>query len=138
MCCISMIGFAELASSSTGAALLERPPSHQVFQSCSQRSRLAEPDVAEDREDQDEADEDVHPVLRQHEGRAVGANDLKRKERAQQRYHGSAGQGADDRAEAAKDGSAADDDGRNGVEFAKLAGCRDEAAIKSNVNDSGK
>ena len=52
----------------------------QAFQDGAKAIGLAEPDVAKHREDEDEADEDIDPMLGQHERCPVGADDLKRKQ----------------------------------------------------------
>ena len=55
-----------------------------------------------------------------HEGGSVGQDDLEREQRADERDDGRAGERADDRAVAAEDRAAADDDGGDAVEFAQL------------------
>ena len=93
---------------------------------------LAHPDVDQHRDDQDDADEDVDPVLRHGE-----ALDVELQQRPDQGDHGRAGKRADHGAVAAEDRAAADDHRGDGVELAELAGDRVEAAEIGDVDDPG-
>src|SRR6187399_57591 len=92
-----------------------------------QQVGLPHPDVDQNRAEQDRADEDIYPDVRQHEG-AVGGDDLQREQGAEQRDHSGAGERPDDGAVAAEDRAAADDDRGDAVKLAELAGGRCETA----------
>src|SRR5688572_29126046 len=99
--------------------------------------RLPQPDVDQHRDDQDEAGEDVDPMLRHDEGAAAGQDDIELQERADERDDSGTRQRADHAAVAAEDRPAADDDGGDGVELAELPRGRVEAAEKGGVDDAG-
>src|SRR5688572_10329786 len=99
--------------------------------------RLPQPDVDQHRDDQDEAGEDVDPMLRHDEGAAAGQDDIELQERADERDDSGARQRADHAAVAAEDRPAADDDGGDGVELAELPRGRVEAAEEGGVDDAG-
>src|SRR6185295_5530503 len=136
---ISMMGCpGELFSSGTRAPLQNRLLGEQAFKDRPQGGCLAEPDIADHGEDEDETDKDIDPMLGQHKGCSVGANDLKRKQAAQESDDGSTGKRADDGAEPAEYRTPADTHRCDGVKFPDLAGGRDEVLVERNVDNARK
>src|SRR6185437_11098543 len=72
-----------------------------------------------------------------HEGGAVAQDDLERQQGPDEGDDRRAGKRAGDRAVAAENRAAADDDGGDRVEFAQLSGGGNEASIERVVDDAG-